>query len=123
VLRSETDSFKNVPSRLFYQHFYDKVKNHEIDRQEFFEYMGVGISPVNQMQFFTGLRNGHKSITVEHIIAAWAHYRVAPNFLFGISVDPVSMVAEPAKVYAKSISTDISKIRKLLDELEKKVKE
>jgi hypothetical protein len=120
MLRTEPDSFKNIPSRNFYWHFYEKVKNQEIDRQKFFENMGVGISVVNQMQFFSGLRNGHKGITVDHIQAAWDHYQLSPNFLFGILAE--ALAAEPDPLYAKSISTDISKIRKLLDEVEKKIK-
>jgi hypothetical protein len=118
---SDTDKFKNAPSRNFYLYFYPRVSSGEIDRSVFFERMGVGISPANQMQFFRGFKNGHKGITLEHMTAAWEYYQVSPNYLFGLSADPVSMVAEPSKVYAKSISTDILKIRKMLDDLEKKI--
>jgi hypothetical protein len=121
LYNADNQKFKNQASAAFYSFFYEKLRAGEIDRAQFFDRMGVGISPANQMQFFTGLRNGHKSVTIEHITAAWEHYRVAPNYLFGVSPEPVSMVAEPEIVYKKAVTKDISKIRALLDQLEKKI--
>lgn len=121
VYNADNQKFKNKVSATFYSYFYSKLKDGELDRAQFFDRMGVGISPANQMQFFTGLRNGHKSVTIDHIIAAWDHYQVAPNYLFGLSDLPMSMVAEPMAVYKKSVARDIKKIHDLLNQLESKI--
>lgn len=121
VYKPDTEQFKNTPTARFFQYFYPKLKSGEVDKAQFFDNMGVGITPANQMQFFTGFKNGQRSITLEHINAAWDHYRVSPNYLFGLSEDPQSMVAEPSQVYSSTVKKDIDKIRKALDELERKI--
>lgn len=117
----DNQKFKNTPSRVFFEYFYSKLKNGELERGLFFERMGVGISVANQMQFFTGLRNGHKSVTIDHIQAAWEHYQVTPNYLFGLSAEPMSMAAEPEQVYNLDLRKDLVKLRKTIDDIERKL--
>jgi hypothetical protein len=112
--------FKNIVTQRFHDYFYEKLKDKVLDTNRFFE--DFGQLGANKFQFFSGMRSGHRGVTPEQVLIAFEKYGVRPDYLFGIVEEPISMVAEPAKPYAKSISTDISKIRKILDELEKKVK-
>lgn len=112
--------FKNIVTQRFHDYFYDKLKDHVLGTDKFFD--DFGIQGSNKFQFFSGMRSGHRGVTPEQVQIAWDKYAVRPDYLFGIVDDPISILAEPAPTYAKSISTDISKIRKLLDEVEKKIK-
>jgi hypothetical protein len=112
--------FKSIIVQRFHDYFYPRLTSREIDPARFFE--DFDVKEQAKYQFFSGMRSGAKGVTADQALIAFEKYGVRPDYLFGIVEEPVSMVAEPAKPYAKSISTDISKIRKLLDELEKKVK-
>jgi hypothetical protein len=106
-------------TQRFHDYFYPKVGSKEIDMNVFFKDFGIAES--TKYSFFSGMRSGQRGITSDHVQIAWEKYGVRPDYLFGVIEEPMSMVAEPAPTYAKSISTDIRKIRKLLDELEKKI--
>ncbi|MBE7172507.1 MAG: hypothetical protein INR73_18120 [Williamsia sp.] len=80
---AHNDNFKNESSRRFHQYFYPRVKEREIDSKKFFE--DFQISYANPMQFFSGLRYGDRSITLEHIDIAQRKYGVNPNYLFGLT--------------------------------------
>jgi hypothetical protein len=119
--KTDNHNFKNSLTERFHDYFYEKLRDKVIDPESFWE--NYGLAAASRYSFFSAMRSGHRGVSAEQVLIAFEKYRVRPDYLFGIVEEPVSMVAEPAKPYAKSISTDISKIRKLLDELEKKVKE
>lgn len=77
------ENFKNEPSRRFHTYFYQKVKDKEIDFVQFFK--DFGISYANKMQFFSGLRYGDRSVTIEHIEVAQKKYGINPDYLFGLT--------------------------------------
>lgn len=117
----EGHRFKNIATQRFHDYFYPKVSRKEIDAGDFFDAMGVQVNVNNRLIFFSGMRLGQRSITLEHLQAAWERYGISPNYFFGLSEEPISQIAEPDQVYRKSVANEISKIRKILDSLEKKL--
>jgi hypothetical protein len=95
------------------------VKDKEIDMDAFFTDFGIAES--TRYSFFSGMRSGQRGITFDQVRIAWEKYGVRPDYLFGVVNQAENVLAEPPAHYAKSISTDIKKIRKLLDDLEKKI--
>lgn len=79
------EAFKNLPTKRFHDYFYSKVKSKEIDLDEFCVDFAVGITTKHRMQFFSGLRQGNRSITIEHIEIAQVKYHVDPDYLFGLT--------------------------------------
>jgi hypothetical protein len=114
-----TQKFKDEMTRRFHDYFYQKLRDKEIDSIRFYE--DFGVSDTAKYQFFSAMRSGYKGITSQQIQIAWEKYGVRPDYLFSIVNQAESMAAEPPPRYAKSVSTDIAKIRKLLDDLEKKI--
>jgi hypothetical protein len=111
--------FRDILTERFHDYFYPKVRDKEIDMDQFFA--NFGISETTRYSFFSGMRSGSRGITSDAVQIAWDKYGVRPDYLFGVVNQPENVLAEPPPKYAKSISTDISKIRKLLDDLEKKI--
>lgn len=115
---SDSEKFKNLPTRRFYDYFYPRLKEKAIDTDDFFEKMGVGINVMNRMQFFTQMKTGHKGITMDQVAHAWNHYGVTPNYLFGLTNETgtgESVVLEPGVAYLPEIKKDIMQIRKLIE--------
>jgi hypothetical protein len=117
--KPDNHKFKNFLTERFHDYFYEKLRDKVIDPGKFWE--DFGLAEASRYSFFSAMRSGHRGVSAEQVLIAWDKYGVRPDYLFGIVDDPLSIAAEPAPIYAKSISTDISKIRKLLDEVEKKV--
>lgn len=113
------EKFKNILTQRFHDYFYQKVKDKSLEADKFFE--DFGVSGVNKPQFFSGMRSGHRGITPDQVLIAWEKYGVRPDYLFGIVNQPESLVAEPPPSYSKKLKKDIDKIRKALDELERKI--
>jgi hypothetical protein len=114
-----SEKFKNILTERFHDYFYPKLTNRELDKNKFWN--DFNVSSQSRYSFFSAMRSGAKGVTSEQIQIAWEKYGVRPDYLFGIVNQPESMAAEPPAHYAKSVSTDIKKIRKLLDDLEKKI--
>lgn len=115
-----SQKFRDILTQRFHDYFYQKVKDKQFSMEDLMA--DFGISESTRYSFFSGMRSGQRGITSDQVQVAYEKYGVRPDYLYGIIDEPVNVAAEPVPTYVKNITTDISKIRKILDELEKKVK-
>lgn len=116
--RTSTENFKNEASRRFHNFFYSKIKDREIDGRKFFKDFGISYS--NPMQFFSGLRYGDRSVTIDHLEIANNKYDVRPNYMFGISELASNtgdfLFDKPDPVFAKGDRNSVGeKLRSILE--------
>lgn len=116
---AENENFKNEISRRFYNYFYPKIQNKEIESDEFYESFGVN-KYGNRTVFLHGLKYGHKSVTIDQVDIAYKKYGINPDYLFGLkevaTPDGDYVLSEASPKYGEEYRREVGrKLREILD--------
>jgi hypothetical protein len=81
---ADKQSFKNEASRRFHDYFHALAKKSAEDRQAVYDAFGL-TNTKNPTQFFSKLKSGGSSVTVDHIYIAKEQFNINPGYLFEVS--------------------------------------
>lgn len=115
---TDNQLFKNEYTKRFHDYFYYKLKNKELNADEFYTRMGV--SDNTRFVFFSAMRKGKSSITAEHIRISLEKYGVRPDYFFGVSVENIEVDMNHLN-HSKELIDMIQSLKQGLNALEKKI--
>lgn len=81
---SERQGFKNEASKRFHDYFYTLMRTSDAAKQRVYDAFGLSGNK-NPSQFFSKLRSGAASVTVEHVYIAKEHFNMNPGYWFEVS--------------------------------------